>query len=84
MTLIEEARQWWRLWSQRINAIGLLLLTWFAVDPVAVLTVWNMMPAEVRGRVPANSVALIGAVLFALSMIARLVRQPKLEKPRGD
>lgn len=83
MKLIDEARQWWKLWSVRLNGIGLALLTWLALDPVALLAVWNMMPADVRGRLPGSAAALIGAVLFGLSMIARLVRQPKLEKPNG-
>ena len=84
MKLIEGAKQWWRLWSVRLNALGLALLTWFALDPVALLSVWQMMPPEVRGRLPGSSVAIIGAVLFALSMIARLVRQPKLDKAKPD
>jgi hypothetical protein len=82
--LIEEARQWWRMWSQRINAFGLLILSYIAIDPVSVLVVWNMMPPEVRTRAPITLVASIGAVLFGLAMLARMVRQPKLEKSDGN
>lgn len=81
MQLIENARNWWRLWSQRLNAVGLALLGWFAFDPVATLYVWNAMPHAVRDIVPPRYMLLLSAVFFALAMIARMVKQPKLEKP---
>ena len=78
--LVPEARQFWRLWTIRLNAIGLALLSWAWFDPVSVLAVWNMMPVPVRNAVPPSALLLIGGVLFMLSMIARLVRQPKIEQ----
>lgn len=80
MKLIPHWRTMWRSWSVRLNAVGLALLSWFAVDPVSLLAVWNMMPAGVRDLIPTQIVSILGAVLFALSMIARLVRQPKLQE----
>lgn len=80
MKLIPQWRTYWRSWSVRLNAIGLALLGWIAIDPVSLLAVWNMMPAAVRDLVPAQFLSLIGAALFALSMLARVVRQPKLEE----
>ena len=81
LRLIENWRSFWRMWTTRINAIGLALMTWLAVDPVSLLAVWNMMPASVHAVLPRNFVVILGAALFALSMIARLVRQPKLAEP---
>ena len=79
MKLIEGwAHKVWRLWSIRLNAIGLAILGWVQIDPVSALGVWNMMPAEVRAVLPQNIVSLIGGSFFALSMLARLVVQPKL------
>lgn len=79
-TLIENCKQWWRLWSIRLNAIGLAVLAYIQFDPVGALGVWNMMPGPVARAIPAQAVTAIGMALFALSMIARLVHQPKLEK----
>ena len=76
--LVPEARAWWRLWSIRLNGIGLAILAWVQIDPVSVLAVWNMMPAAVTRAVPASALMWIGMALFALSMIARLVVQPKV------
>ena len=84
MKLVEDCRHWWRFASVRLNALGLLIMGWVAVDPVSVLAVWNMMPAGVRDRLPVGFVGVVGGVLFALSILARLVRQPRLEKPNGQ
>lgn len=78
--LVDGWRQAWRWWSVRLNAIGLIILSWVQFDPVGALGVWNMMPHPVRMVLPSNFVMLAGLVLFALSMIARLVKQPKLHE----
>lgn len=75
-----DARHWWRWWSVRFNAIGLALLAWVQIDPVSVLAVWNMMPPTVRAFLPDHILLPLASVLFALSLLSRVVRQPKLEK----
>ncbi len=82
--LVENARQWWRLWSMRLNAIGLAILGWISFEPVSVLTVWNMMPPAVRDHFPPRTMLVVSMAFFALSMMARLVRQPKLEKSNAE
>lgn len=79
MRLIDNARHWWRLWSVRLNAAGLAILAWVQFDPVSVLGVWNMMPADVRAALPEGSVRAIGMVLIALGLIARMVKQANLQ-----
>jgi hypothetical protein len=68
----------WRWWSMRFNALGLLILGYVQFDPVGALGVWNMMPHPVKSVLPQNFVAIAGMTLFALSMLARIVKQPKL------
>lgn len=82
MKLIPDWRLMWRSWSVRLNALGLAILAIVAVDPVMLLSVWNMMPAAVRDLVPTQLLSAVGAALFGLSMLARIVRQPKLEEKR--
>ena len=78
--LVPEARAWWKLWSIRFNAIGLTILAWVQVDPVSVLNVWNMMPPAVTRALPPTAITWLGMALFALSMMARVVVQPKVHK----
>ncbi len=80
--VVDDWRDWWKLWSVRLNALGLAIMGWVAFDPVPILYVWNLLPREVRVLLPAAPLAVIGATLFALSMSAKLVKQRKLEKPR--
>lgn len=84
MKLIENCKAWWKLWSIRINAFGLALMAWIQIDPVSVLSVWNMLPGHTAGTLPRSLVAAIGGIIFLLAMISRLVHQPKLEKPDGQ
>lgn len=82
MQLIDNARQWWRLWSIRLNALGLAILGWVQFDPVSALAVWNMLPYEARRVLPPNFLMIVGMALFALSMLSRLLAQPKLRRNR--
>jgi uncharacterized membrane-anchored protein len=73
--LVDDARDFWRWWSVRLNAAGLAILTWVQFDPVGVLYVWSLMPDEIRWILPPRFLAIVGLALFALSMIARVVKQ---------
>lgn len=84
MKLIDECRQWWKLWSVRLNAIGLAIMGWVWFDPTAILGLINMMPVQLRPYFPQEAVAVVSGMLMALALIARLVRQPRLEKPDGQ
>lgn len=79
--LVDEARDWWRLWSVRFNAVGLTILAWVTFDPVSVLSLWHMMPSSLRGVVHPAAFQVVALVLFFLGLLARFVRQPKV-KPR--
>lgn len=80
MKLIENCRHWWKLWSVRVNAIGLAIMGWIQFDPVSALAVWNMLPGQTAAALPRSVVVVLGGTLFALALISRLVHQPKLEK----
>jgi hypothetical protein len=82
--LIVDVRLWWRMWSVRVNAIGLLILSALWFDPTLVLAVVNMMPPAVRSALPDHIELFIGGLFFALAMISRLVRQPKLDTKRQE
>ncbi len=76
--LVPEARQWWRLWSVRLNALGVFVLSWLWFDPTTVLMVWNMLPLPVAKTIPQPVVYGISFTLFALAAISRLVVQKKI------
>lgn len=74
--LIPEARDWWRYWSARF------LMAALAVDAASFLPVLQSLPPGIREEYgPALSV--IEKLLVAAALIARFVKQPKLEKTDG-
>jgi hypothetical protein len=78
--LVPEARAWWRWWSMRLNAIGLAILAYVQFDPVGALAVFNMMPPAVRAVLPDHFLTILALFFFGLAMLARVVKQPALEK----
>lgn len=85
--LIDDARNWWRFWSVRINMICATLSGLMFFDLPAILNGWNMMPPAVRALIPGNVAEKMGLVLFILtmvSMLARVAPQAKLEAQREN
>lgn len=81
--LVPEARAWWKLWSIRFNSAGLFILSLAQFDHIGVLSIWNMMPPAVTRVLPPEFLTWVGMTLFGLGMLARFVKQPKLEKTDG-
>lgn len=70
MELIPNSRDWWRLWSVRISAIGATAAAY-----------WTAIPeAEQQKLLQALPVSPSGLVLaaFVANIAARVIRQPSL------
>lgn len=83
MRLIDNARCWWKQWSTRIQGLAIAIQGLMILDPVTILQGLGLMPPHIRSAIPVGTLQLITGVLFALSMlsiVARQVKQPKLEK----
>lgn len=85
MKLIDNAREkWWRLWSVRLQSIGLTIQTLFMTWGEFPLTLWNMMPNEVRHRVPERAVFILPAAFFLAGTLARFIKQEKLHGDQAN
>jgi hypothetical protein len=69
MKLISGWRNWWKLWSVRLNIAGIVLI---AAEQM--LTLWPIVPAETRALIP----AWLPLPFFALAALARVIKQEKL------
>lgn len=74
----DAARKSWRLWSLRLQALGLALQSAFLTWADLPVTLWNMMPAEVKAWLPEHVIAFVPLALFIAAAIARLIKQEKL------
>lgn len=65
---IAEWREAWRFSS-----------LWVGTIAIGALTVWNLMPPAVQDVVPDAIELTIGAALWGLLILSRLIRQPDAE-----
>lgn len=70
----------WGEWSTKLQMGGLLsLISLLPVDPVTGLSLYNMMPHEVRSILPARVLYPVAIVLFVLSWLAKYAKQRSLD-----
>lgn len=85
MRMIEDwTKRWWRFWSVRVSAIGMILSTWVVIDPMMFLSLLNSMPVHIRGAIPERIMLIISIAIYAGVIFVRLVPQKKLEKTNDD
>ncbi|WP_114954325.1 hypothetical protein [Sphingosinicella terrae] len=77
MKAIPDWRRAWRFWSVRLNFLGLVIL---AAEQA--LPLWAVVPAEARALLPRWIAAGVPLLCFALAIVARVVRQEKLDAQR--
>ena len=83
LELIEDWRNFWRFWSVRIGIIGSAITGVLIAFPDVALSAWAMMPADLKSAIPERYMPLIGVVIFVASLVARAIKQTKLEQKEG-
>jgi len=84
LELVEDWRKYWRFWSVQLAAVGTVITGIFVAFPDAALSAWAILPHELKSSIPPQYMPLIGVVVFALSIVARLVKQKNLHKGPTD
>ena len=77
--LIEDWRNFWRFWSVRLGIVGSAITGVLIAFPDVALSAWAMMPADLKSVIPERYMPLIGVGIFVASLIARAIKQTKLE-----
>lgn len=80
MKLIEEWRQWWKLWSIRFTTVGTILLAYITAVPDAVFSAWVALPDEFKSFIPSDYLKWVTVGLLVLGIISRLVKQNGISK----
>ena len=83
LELIEDWRNFWRFWSVRLGIIGSAITGVLIAFPDVALSAWAMMPADLKSAIPERYMPLIGVIIFIASLIARAIKQSKLEQKEG-
>ena len=82
MKLIEDWKQAWKLKSVQVGALsaffyGLILFS------EQFLNIWNVIPQELKSKIPENIAEWIGMLVGVAMVLARLKKQPELHQPLG-
>ena len=77
--LIEDWRKCWRFWSVRLGVMGSAITAVLIAFPDVALSAWAMLPADLKAAIPERYMPLIGVGIFVASLIARAIKQTKLE-----
>ena len=83
LELIEDWHNFWRFWSVRLGVIGSAITAVLIAFPDVALSAWAMMPADLKSAIPERYMPLIGVVIFVASLIARAIKQTKLQPKEG-
>ena len=83
LELIEDWRNFWRFWSVRLGILGSAITGVLIVFPDVALSAWAMMPGDLKAAIPERYMPLIGVGIFVASLIARAIKQTKLEPKEG-
>lgn len=77
----------WRLifkqWSFWLGVAGTVLTSALLALPDLALQVWLMMPADLKATIPERYTPFIGVGVFVLGLVAKFVRQAKLDAERA-
>ena len=83
LELIEDWRNFWRFWSVRLGIIGSAIAGVLIAFPDVALSAWAVMPGDLKAAIPERYMPLIGVVIFVASLVARAIKQTKLEQKEG-
>lgn len=83
LELIEDWRNFWRFWSVRLGIVGSAITGVLIAFPDVALSAWAMMPADLKSAIPERYMPLIGVIILVASLIARAIKQTKLEPKEG-
>ena len=76
--MIENWRVAWKFWSLQLQGAGLALLAF----PELLVGAWLQLPDEIKTMMPVEYSDKVGIALIALGMIARLIKQRKLNETK--
>ena len=85
MKLVDNWKDWWKMWTIRINIIFGILLTILSQFPEVFMQLWVIVPDQIKESIMTTegiTFAFIAALV--ISSVARLIKQEKLHKKESE
>lgn len=81
--IVSHWRTIFKQWSFWLGAAGTAITSALLASPDLALQVWLMMPPDLKATIPERFTPFIGVGVFVLGLIAKFIRQTKLEAERA-
>lgn len=82
MTRVQLVAHWrliFRQWSFWLTSLGTLATGLLVASPDWLLQAWAMMPEDLKAAIPAQYRPFIGVAVIGLGVLAKFIKQAKLE-----
>ena len=83
MKLIENWQQAWKLKSVQVGAISAFFYALILLSE-QFLGVWNVIPQELKNKIPENVAEWVGMFVGVAIVLARLKKQPELHGDKDE
>ena len=83
MKLIENWQQAWKLKSVQVGAASAFFYALILLSE-QFLGVWNLIPQEVKNKIPENIAEWVGMFVGVSIVLARLKKQPELHGDKDE
>lgn len=85
MKLVDNWKDWWKMWTIRINIIFGILLTILAQFPEVFMQLWVIVPEQIKESIMiTEGVTCAFIIALVISSVARLIKQEKLHSKKED
>ena len=85
MKLVDNWKDWWKMWTIRINIIFGLILTILSQFPEIFMQLWVIVPEQIKESImTTEGVTCAFIIALVLSSLARLIKQEKLHPKQKD
>lgn len=75
-----EAKVWYKLWSTKLAAIGVVLAGAATMAPEAMHTAWDMLPPDLKAMIPPRFAQVLSYVFFVAAVLSKYIKQPKAQE----
>lgn len=81
MKLVPNWKDWWKMWSIRLNILFGFILIAIAQFPETFIQLWVLLPQEFKDQIMTiEGISTVFVAALILSSVARLIKQFKSEK----
>lgn len=85
MKLVDNWKDWWKMWTIRVNIIFGIIITILSQFPEVFMQLWVLAPEQIKESImTTEGVTCAFMIALVISSLARLIKQEKLHSKKED